>query len=155
MAFIVITLLMIVLLGGLRLGLIAMVPNLMPVIVIMGVMHLTGIPIDMNNILIASISMGLAVDDTIHLLHHFRMNHLATGNVEESIRNAMHHSGRAMVSTTLILMLGFFVYMGAEMANVQRFGLLIGLTALFALLIDLFFAPALLRTFYKRQDDSE
>ena len=55
-----------------------------------------------------------------------------------------------MVSTTMILMLGFFVYMGAEMANIQRFGLLIGLTALLALLIDLFFAPALLRTFYKR-----
>lgn len=151
MAFVVITILMILLLGGLKLGLIAMVPNLMPVIVIMGVMHLSGIPIDMNNILIASISMGLAVDDTIHFLHHFRVNHLATGNVEVSIRNAMMHSGRAMVSTTLILMLGFFVYMGAEMANIQRFGLLIGLTALFALLIDLFFAPALLRTFYKRQ----
>ena len=152
MAFAVITVLMIVLLGGFKLGLIAMVPNLMPVIVIMGVMHLSGIPIDMNNILIASISMGLAVDDTIHFLHHFRMNHLATGNVEVSIRNAMMHSGRAMVSTTLILMLGFFVYMGAEMANIQRFGLLIGLTALFALLIDLFFAPALLRTFYKRAE---
>lgn len=151
-AFVVITLLMMVLLKGLKIGLIAMVPNLMPVVVIMGVMHLSGIPIDMNNILIASISIGLAVDDTIHLLHHFRVNHLATGNVEESIRRAMAHSGRAMVSTTLILMLGFFVYMGAEMANIQRFGLLIGLTALFALLIDLFFAPALLRTFYRRQE---
>ena len=85
-AFLVITALMIVLLGGFKLGLIAMVPNLMPVVVIMGIMHVSGIPIDMNNILIASISMGLAVDDTIHLLHHFRMNHRATGNVEVSIR---------------------------------------------------------------------
>ena len=98
-AFLVITALMIVLLGGFKLGLIAMVPNLMPVVVIMGIMHVSGIPIDMNNILIASISMGLAVDDTIHLLHHFRMNHRATGNVEVSIRRAMEHSGRAMVST--------------------------------------------------------
>ena len=152
LAFVVITILMMVLLRGLKIGLIAMVPNLMPVVVIMGVMHLTGIPIDMNNILIASISIGLAVDDTIHLLHHFRVNHLETNNVEVSIRRAMSHSGRAMVSTTLILMLGFFVYMGAEMENIQRFGLLIGLTALFALLIDLFFAPALLRTFYRRQE---
>ena len=95
--------------------------------------------------------MGLAVDDTIHLLHQFRLNHQRTQNVEESIRIAMSHSGRAMVSTTMILMLGFFVYMGAEMQNIQRFGLLIGLTALLALLIDLFFAPALLRTFYARQ----
>ena len=88
----------------------------------MGIMHFCSIPIDMNNILIASISMGLAVDDTIHLLHQFRLNHQRTQNVEESIRIAMSHSGRAMVSTTMILMLGFFVYMGAEMQNIQRFG---------------------------------
>ena len=91
-AFLVITALMIVLLGGFKLGLIAMVPNLMPVS-FNGYHACVGIPIDMNNILIASISMGLAVDDTIHLLHHFRMNHRATGNVEVSIRRAMEHSG--------------------------------------------------------------
>ncbi len=150
-AFAIITLIMMLLLGSVRLGLIAMVPNLMPIVMIGGVMGFSEIPIDMNNLLIASISIGVAVDDTIHLLHHWRVNMQRNGgNVEEALRQAMRHSGRAMVSTTLILLIGFSVYLGATMYNIQRFGFLVGLTAVMALLIDLIFAPALLRTFYDR-----
>jgi hypothetical protein len=130
-AFLVITLIMVVLLRSLKLGAV-------------------GIPIDMNNLLVASISIGIAVDDTIHMLHHFRVHHRVHGNVELAINHAFKHSGRAMVATTIVLMLGFFIYVGASMANIQRFGQLIGLTALMALLIDLIFSPALLRTFYAR-----
>ena len=150
-AFVVITGIMMVLLGGIRLGMIAMVPNLMPIIMIMGMMGLADIPINMSTLLIASIAIGLAVDDTIHLLHHFRVHYDATGDREGALRNAVGHSGRAMVSTTLILMLGFFTYLAADMTNIVQFGFLVGTTALFALLIDLFFAPALIRVFYPRQ----
>lgn len=150
-AFVVITVIMMVLLGGVRLGMIAMVPNLMPIIMIMGMMGIAGIPINMSTLLIASIAIGLAVDDTIHLLHHFRVHYDATGDREAALRNAVGHSGRAMVSTTLILMLGFFTYLAADMTNIVQFGFLVGTTALFALLIDLFFAPALIRVFYPRQ----
>lgn len=152
-AFAVITVIMMILLGGIRLGLIAMVPNLMPIVMIGGVMGFAQIPIDMNNLLIASISIGVAVDDTIHLLHHWRINMQRNGgDVEDALRRAMRHSGRAMVSTSLILLIGFSVYLGAQMYNIQRFGFLVGLTALMALLIDLIFAPALLRTIYRRPD---
>jgi uncharacterized membrane protein YdfJ with MMPL/SSD domain len=149
-AFLVITVIMIVLLRSLKLGLVAMVPNLMPILFILGIMGAVGIPIDMNNLLVASISIGIAVDDTIHMLHQFRVHHRVHGNVEAAINQAFNHSGRAMVATSIVLMLGFFIYVGATMANIQRFGLLIGLTALMALLIDLIFSPALLRTFYAR-----
>jgi predicted RND superfamily exporter protein len=151
MAFVVITLVMMLLLRNIKLGLIAMVPNLMPIAFIMGLMGGLGIPIDMNNLLIASIAIGIAVDDTIHFMHHYRVNHDWTGNVEHALTRAMRHSGRAMASTTLILMVGFFVYLGASMYNIQRFGLLIGLTALMALLIDLVFAPALIRAAFRRR----
>lgn len=149
-AFAVITLIMIALLRSLKLGLIAMVPNLMPIVFIMGIMGALGIPIDMNNLLVASISIGIAVDDTIHMLHHFGDHLRRHGNVERAINHAMKHSGRAMVATSIVLMLGFFIYVGASMQNIQRFGLLIGLTAGMALLVDLIFSPALLRTFYRR-----
>ena len=119
---------MVVLLGGVRLGAIAMVPNLLPIVVIMGVMGVSNIPIDMSTILISSISIGVAVDDTIHLLHHYRVNLAATGNVETSIQRAMSHSGRAMVTTSLILVLGFAAYLAASVANFQRFGLLVIIT---------------------------
>jgi len=148
-AFVVITLIMVILLRGPRLGLIAMVPNLLPIIVIMGLMGFTNIPIDVNNLLLASISIGLAVDDTIHYLHHFRRHWIRTGDLEGSLNHAVTHTGRAIVSTTVILMLGFGAFIGAEMANVQRFGFLVSATALFALLIDLIYAPALLRTFFR------
>ena len=154
-AFVLITLIMMFLLRSLKLGLIAMVPNLMPIVLIMGIMGVVGIPIDMNTLLIASIAIGLAVDDTIHLLHHFRVNYEHSGNREHALRDAVSHSGRAMMSTTLILMLGFLTYMSASMANIVRFGFLVGMTALLALLIDLFFAPALIRTFYPRMRDNE
>lgn len=146
----VITLIMMILLRSLKLGLIAMVPNLMPICFILGLMGFADIPIDMNNLLIASIAIGIAVDDTIHFLHHFRIHFDGHGNVEAAIKASMNHSGRAMASTTVILMVGFFAYMAATMANIVRFGLLVGLTAMMALLIDLIVAPALLRLFYAR-----
>lgn len=151
----IITLIMMFLLRSLKLGLIAMVPNLMPICFILGLMGFTGIPIDMNNLLIASIAIGIAVDDTIHFLHHFRIHFDAHKNVELAIAASMRHSGRAMSSTTVILMVGFFAYMAASMENIVRFGLLVGMTALMALLIDLIIAPALLRLFYARPAQPE
>ena len=153
-AFLVITLIMIVLLRGAKLGLVAMVPNLMPIVFIMGLMGFANVPIDMNTLLIASIAIGVAVDDTIHFLHHFRVIYAHTGDAERAIRRAARHSGRAMCTTTIALMLGFSAYGGSEMANIQRFGLLIALTCAVALLIDLVFAPALLRTIYRPRGET-
>ncbi len=149
-AFGLIAIIMAILLRSVRLGLIAMVPNLVPILFILGIMGFWGIPIDLINIMVASVAIGIAVDDTIHLLHHFRINHRLTDNAEEALRRAMRHSGRALVSTSMILMLGFFAYAGATMYNVQRFGFLIGLTVVMALLVDLILAPALLRGLYRR-----
>jgi predicted RND superfamily exporter protein len=150
-AFCVITVLMILTLRSWKLGLIAMVPNLLPIVCILGLMGATKIPIDMANLLIASIALGIAVDDTIHFLHHWRVHYEANGDVDAAIAYSFDHSGRAMVSTTLILTAGFFVYLASSMAHMQRFGMLIGLTVIMALLIDLIVAPALLRSAYKNK----
>ncbi len=149
MAFVVISVMMILLLGEVKLGLVAMVPNLLPIVLIMGVMGFLALPLNMANLLIASIAIGLAVDDTIHFLHHFQAEYRRSGDVEGGIAYSMAHSGRAIVSTSVVLSLGFFVYMSASMRNIAQFGLLVGLTVIFALLIDLMFAPALLRVFYR------
>ena len=151
LAFTVITILMMVLLKEVKLGLIAMVPNLMPIVFILGIMGFANIPIDMANLMIASIALGVAVDDTIHFLHHFKEHYDRHGNVDAAIAHSMTHSGRAMVATSIILTMGFFVYLFATMYSLQRFGLLIGLTVIMALFIDLIGAPALLRTFYKNK----
>jgi len=150
-AFGVITVLMILTFRSFKLGIIAMVPNLLPILCILGIMGFAGIPIDMANLLIASIALGVAVDDTIHFLHHWRVHYRQTKDVDASIQYSFEHSGRAMMSTTMILTVGFFVYMASSMQHMQRFGMLIGLTVIFALVIDLIMAPAILRTLYKNK----
>jgi predicted RND superfamily exporter protein len=144
-AFVVVSLMMVLLLRELRFGLLAMLPNLLPITVVMGFMGWVGIPIDLNNILIGSIAIGIAVDDTIHLMHHYRSSRLDGNGTEAAIMYAFLHSGRAMVLTTVILVFGFMVFSAAEMVNIQRFGMLIALTLVLALFADLIFAPALLR----------
>ncbi len=148
-AFGVISLLMIVLLKDLRLGLVAMVPNLMPIALIMGTMALLDISIDMANLLLASIAMGLAVDDTIHFLHHFKLHYDAYGGVEAAIEHSKRHAGRALVATTVILASGFYVFLAAELGGLRRFGGLIATAVVYALLVDLMFGPALLRLVFK------
>lgn len=149
LAFMVITIVMVLLLRNLKLGMIAMVPNLMPIIATMGFMGFSGIPVDGGNLMLASIAIGIAVDDTIHFLHQFQSHYGAHGKVEQALQHAFSHSGRAMVTTSIILAGGFLVFMVSEMANVKNFGMLISLAISLALFIDLLFLPTLLRTFYR------
>jgi uncharacterized protein len=151
-AFLFITVFMVVLLKSPKLGLVAMVPNLLPILMIMGLMGLTGMPIDMGNLMLCSIAIGIAVDDTIHFLHHFREARACGKTVDEAIEVAVQHAGRAMVATSLVLTLGFSVFLLASMLHLRRFGGLIALTAMFALLVDVAFAPPLLRSLFGGKD---
>ena len=94
-------------------------------------------------------ALGIAVDDTIHFLHHFRVHYDLSGDVEAAIRHSLRHTGRALVVTSVILSLGFFVYLTSSMLSLQRFGALIGSTVIFAVVLDLVLAPALLRVFFR------
>ena len=147
-AFIVITVLMMLLLRDLRLGLIAMVPNLLPILAVVAYMVPARIHVDTSTLMVASIAIGIAVDDTIHFLHQFQAHMRAHGDVEAAIDHAFSHTGRAMIATSLILISGFFAMNVAYMGNVKTFGTLISLTVVFALLADLILCPALLRAFY-------
>ena len=151
-AFVAITLMMVALLRELKLGVIAMIPNLLPVAMILGTMGFGGVPIDMANILIASIILGLAVDDTIHFLHHYKHARQRLGDTEQAIVMALNQGGRAIVSTSIILAAGFLVYTSATMLNLVRFGWLIALSIVYALVIDLVVGPALLRLLYPQDD---
>jgi hypothetical protein len=140
---------MILLLKNLKLGLISMVPNLLPVITVLGLMGYVGIPLDTANLITASIIIGIAVDDTIHFLHQFRMYYDTHGTVDGAIDYAFSHTGRAMVNTSIILVAGFSVFLTASMYPLLRFGLLAAVAIIFALLFDLITGPTLLRTLFK------
>lgn len=143
-----ITMLMVWMLGEFRLGVIAMVPNLLPLVVVLGYMAFRGIGIDTSNLLIGSIGIGIAVDDTIHFLHHFRVAYLVRGDREQAIAEAASRAGISIINTSVVLFGGFIVFAAAGLQNLVVFGELIAVTVVAALLIDLIFAPALLRLAY-------
>ncbi|NVM21227.1 MAG: RND family transporter [Desulfobacterales bacterium] len=150
-ALLVITLLMVLMIGRVRIGLMSMVANVVPIICIFGVMGGCDIPLDMSTILIGSIVLGLVVDDTIHFLHHFRRAYKETSSVEAAVRETLFSTGRALVITSLVLCGGFFIYMTSYLAYNIRFGLLTGCAVLFALAADFFLVPALLSLAYGKR----
>lgn len=148
-AAVVITFMMILLIGNIRIGLVSMIPNLTPIILTLGLMGWMGMPLDLFTMLIGSIAIGLAVDDTIHFMHNYRRYHHDTGDVKEAVRKTLLSTGRAMFVTTIVLSTGFFLYMGADMSNLRNFGLLTGFTIIMALLADFFLAPALMQELHR------
>ena len=147
-AFIVITILMILLIGRLWIGLLSMIPNLFPILVTLGIIGWFNIPMTLFTMLVGSIAIGLAVDDTIHFMHNFRRYHDENGeDTKRAIMDTLHTSGRAMLVTSVVLSAGFFIFMFASMNNLFDFGLLTGLTIIIALLADYFISPALLYTY--------
>jgi len=149
-AFVAITVMMILLIGSFRVGLVSMIPNILPILVVMAVMVPARMPLDMFTMLVGSIAIGLAVDDTIHFMHNFRRYHQQCGDPHEAVRRTLTTTGRAMLTTSIVLSIGFFVYMFAYMNNMFNFGLLVGLAIVIALLADFFLAPALMVLMVRR-----
>jgi predicted RND superfamily exporter protein len=149
-AFVLISFMMMLILNSVKLGLLSMIPNLTPIILGLLIMIIKPIPLDMFTLLIGSIAIGLAVDDTIHFLHNFRRYFLESGDAAKAIEQTFFTTGKAMVITTIVLSLGFYAYLMAEMVSVQNFGLLTGTVIVFALLSDLLLAPALMMVVAKR-----
>ena len=150
-----ITVMMILLLGSLRMGLISMIPNLAPVVLVMGMMHWLGLPLDIFTMMIGAIALGLAVDDTVHFMNGFQRYHEEEGSAKAAVRRTLHTSGRAMLVTSIVLSIGFFVYTFAFMENLVRFGFLTGLTILLALVADFFSVPALMTLIHSRSEPEQ
>ncbi len=143
-AALVITLMMILMIGSIKLGLVAMIPNFFPLLFVGGLMQLTNIPLDMFTMLTFSIALGLAVDDTVHFMHNFRRYHVTNDDVAEAVSHTLHTTGRAMLVTTVVLSVGFYLFLFSYMANIVNFGIVTGTAIVMALLADFFIAPALM-----------
>jgi len=143
-AIIIITVLMIFLIGKVRIGLLSMIPNITPIIIMLGIMGWMDIPMDLFTMMVGSIAIGLAVDDTIHFMHNFRRYFEESGDAGNAVLETLHTTGRAMLVTTCVLSIGFFTFMFADMKNLFNFGMLTGTTIIMALLSDYFIAPSLM-----------
>ena len=130
--------------GSVKVGMLAMIPNLAPVIVVLGLMGWLGIHLDYMKLLLATIAIGIAVDDTLHLVIRFRRCFLQTGNYRRALEDAMRDVGPALLITTVILLGAFSCYLLSNLAIVSSFGILLSVAITVALLADMLFMPALL-----------
>ncbi len=146
-ALLLIFLLILVFVRDLKLALIAMVPNLFPVVLIFGIMGTVGITLDVATATVAAIVLGVAIDDTIHMLYHFRAARGVTGT-REAVERTLETAGRAVVFTSIVLALGFMVLLMASVKTVFYFGLLTALAMAAALVGDLILLPLLLKLSY-------
>ena len=143
-AFVMIFAAMLALLRAPALAVLSMVPNMLPVIAALGVMGWTGIRLDSFTVMIASIAIGIAVDDTIHYVHRFREEHALSGDPRIAMDRTIHSTGRAIVATSVILVGGFLVTVFSSFKPPIYFGALASLTVVVALLADLMLLPALI-----------
>ncbi len=153
LAFFFISIMMILLLGSIKVGLVSMIPNVLPVVMTLGFMQMVGMPLDLFTMLVGAIIIGLSVDDTVHFFHNFARYRHQGMNVQRSIEETMLGTGRAMVATTIVLSLGFYVYTFASLNNLINFGILTGGAIIIALICDIVLAPALLKLLSHEKDE--
>jgi len=151
-AFAVICFMMIILLRSPVDGLLSMIPNLLPIMLVLTYMTIMDIPLDVFTVLIGSIALGLCVDDTVHFMHGFKSAYAKTGNTVEAIEHTLFSTGKAMLITTVVLFCGFLTFTLSELKNMDLFGVLTAACILMALLADFLIAPALMILRYGKDD---
>lgn len=147
LVIIIVSLMMMLLFRSISWGIIGMIPSVIPIIIVMAFMGWAGIPLNLATMMIASISIGIAVDDTMHFMARCRREAATGMGLDAAARKAVMTTGRAMVITSVVLASGFGVLAFSSFVPIAEFGLLTALTMVFALAADLFLLPALLMTF--------
>jgi hypothetical protein len=147
LAFVAITALLMIHLRSAVLGLISLIPNVFPVITILGVMGWLGISLDTVTVFCAAVALGLAVDDTVHFLKQLRNELKSRGHeqtFEQSVHRAYEITAKAMVSTSTVLFFGFIMLLLSPFRPVNSFGVLSSVAIVAALFGDVLFLPSIL-----------
>jgi predicted RND superfamily exporter protein len=131
---------------SLRVGLLSLLPNAVPVLLIYGLMGLLGIPLDLATAMIATLAIGIAVDDTVHHVVSYRRELRTHRDRKVAMFNTLHKQARPILYVSLALAAGFFVFGLSRFAPLIHFGILSGLVMLIALLGELVLTPVVMYT---------
>ena len=150
LAFILISIMMAMIFANIKMILISMVPNIIPMILTAGIMGLFGIPLKPSTALIFSISFGISIDSTIHYLAKFKQDlYIFNGNVLQAVTKSLEESGISIIYTSIVLFCGFIIFAWSDFGGTIALGVLTSLTLFFAMFTNLTILPALLLTFSK------
>lgn len=147
LAIVMVSVMLFVLFGSVKTGAIALIPNLIPAMLAYGAMGLLDIPLDVTTMMIAPVVIGIAVDDTVHFVTHYRSEVLIDGNIRRALEATITHTGQSVVFTSLILGLGFGIMAFASYPSTANMGIFGGLAIFVGLLNDLFLLPAMILLF--------
>ena len=143
-AFVLISIMMFIITRSLRLGIISMLPNILPILLTGGIMGWFGIYLDVATVMIGAIAMGIVVDDTIHFVTRFSYEFSKGLDPSVAIQNTLNVAGRPIVITSIILISGFLVLVTGSAVPIVNFGLISSISIFLALLGDLFILPAII-----------
>lgn len=136
---------------SIKIAFIALIPNIFPLVVLLGIMYLFHINMNKSTAIVFTIAFGIAVDDTIHFLSRF-MSEIKKGNEkQEALYNTFMSTGKAIFITSAILIGGFGVLAFSYFQSIFLIGTLISITLCMALVADLILLPALIALFYKNK----
>jgi len=142
--FLAILAMFVLLFRSLRIALIALTPNLLAATFVLGIMGLTGVPLDIMTITIAAITIGIGVDDSIHYVHRFMAEFAEHGDYRQAMHRSHASIGRAMYYTSIIIAAGFSILVLSNFIPTIFFGLFTALAMLFAMVANLTLLPLLL-----------
>ncbi|HLW69728.1 MAG TPA: MMPL family transporter [Candidatus Binataceae bacterium] len=131
---------------SIKVGFLSLLPNVLAILLLFGVMGITGIPLNVGTSVIASIAIGIAVEDAIRYLARLSDETRATDDQDKAIARTIATVGKPIIYASTALGLGFMVFLFSNFVPIQTFGFLTALTVLTALVNDLVLLPALLAT---------
>jgi predicted RND superfamily exporter protein len=144
LALVVIFVLMTAIFRSFRIGALSMVPNVLPLLVAAGFMGFAGITIRSSITLVFAVALGIAVDDTIHVLCRYRLETRRGAGPADAVVAAIRWTGRPVLLSSVLLVAGFLTNVTATFKATQQFGLVAAVTIAVALVGDLIVLPALL-----------
>ena len=136
---------------SLKMMFVFLIPNLVPLIIMAGLMGLCGIELKSSTAIFFSIAFGIATDDTIHFISRFRLELKAGFSPLRAFRQTYFETGKAVFLTTLILLGGFISLILSDFQSIYLFGLLTAITLFVALLSEIFLLPVLLTFLFKKK----
>ncbi|MBV6519723.1 MAG: hypothetical protein DCC43_11665 [Candidatus Brocadia sp.] len=139
-----------VVLKSFKIGLICIIPNLLPGTITLGLMGFTGMKLDAATIMIASIALGISVDNTIHIFYRFKNELSVDGDYSKAVCRTLQGAGKTALFTSLSAAFGFMVFSFSSFKPVQYFGVLTSVTMINAIVSDLFISPCCLLLFKPR-----
>ena len=150
-AFAVISLIVGAMFKSVRMVLITLIPNMIPLLMVAAIMGFMDITLKLSTSIIFTIAFGIAVDDTIHFISKLRIEVDKEKSLIYALKRTFLHTGKAIIITSIILAGGFLTLIFSTFGGTYYIGLLVGLTLIFALVVELTLLPVLVLWFFKRR----